>query len=298
MAVAETNADLMAKASRDAEEQATSLQKAVASFVQSESPQESLSLARVSMSLAREAYQQAEPSIFYVDPEAPQELASLPDPLRVGTPRSEIGKLGQMARTLQELESLTAIGFTKQVDPIVSRWLTLRSQTSSLRKELDRLADGWDEAEDSAFRQRFFLRSTPNAIARIFQGIIAVSGDLLPNYWLRPGGGWSDARPPLPEVIGRLRAIRNIYAGRAVEYGLAEGPGLFDLVQERAPEQAGITLRSVDNALLMAEQLALTPGDAAQARALLLYLSEEVTQSLIKSAGALDIVIVEEPQAP
>lgn len=283
----------MEKASRDAEQQAASLQNAVASMAEPEAAQEALSVARLSLSFARQAYQQAEPSVFYVDPESSAELVALPDPLGAGALKPEAKRLEQLAGSLENLDALVASGPRKHFDPIISLWLYLDAETASLRDELNGLASGWDAAQESSFRQRYFLQTPPTAVARIFQGIIAVTGDLLPNYWLGDGGGWNDERPPLAEVAGRFRAVRNIYAGRATQYGLVNGPGLIDLVREQSPLQADTTMQVLERSLLLAERLALEPGDPAQARSFLRLQAEEVTRQLILSAGAIGIEIIE-----
>lgn len=289
----------MAAASRDAEQQARTLQEAVSSLAsEPESPREALSIARLSLSFARQAYQQAEPAIFYVDPDSPEELAAMPDPLRAGAAKSEAKRLEQLAGSLENLDALVTTGARDHMQQIISLWVYLDAETASLREELDGLAAGWDAAQESSFRQRFFLRSPRTAIARIFQGVIAVAGDLLPNYWLREGAGWSSDRPPLAEVAGRFRAVRNVYDGRALQYGLVGGPGLIDLVREKSPQQAEATRQSLERSAVLADRLALEPGNTAEARAFLHLQAEQVTRDLILAAKALGIEIIEVPHAP
>jgi len=298
--VVEANAALMEEASRDMEEQTAQLQGAVlAMAAEPRAAREALSIARMSLSFARQAYHQVEPSVFYVNPDSAEELAALPDPLQAGTAATEAGRLGALAASLDELDRLAARPSRYNVQRMMSLWYRLDGESASLREALTGLAGGWAESEKRSFRQRFFVPSPRPAVARIFQGVLAVTGDLLPNYWLQDGGGWSDRQPPLAEVSGRLRAVRNIYAGRARLHGSSGAPGLVDLVREQSPVQAESTLRTLEAALSTAETLAHHPGDPLQARAMLLQQAEQATRELILAAKALGIEIIEvQPSAP
>jgi hypothetical protein len=160
---------------------------------------------------------------------------------------------------------------------------------------METLAVSWQATDPGAFRRKYFLASPSTAIGRIFQGTLAVSGDLLPNYWLEKSAAWSDASPPVAEVAGRFRALRNIFAGRAAQYREVTGPGLVDLVREKSPWQADATLRALETSLRIAEHLSVATGDPSVARALLSAQAELVTSELTRSAGALGIRIIEVP---
>lgn len=278
----------MAEASDEAVRQAASLEKTISHIPdEPDSAASAVFAANQSLASLRKSYQRLEPSIFYVDPDSAAELLALPDPLLAGTTEPKADQLELMARSLENLSSLLQGGGGDRIGKIVSVWRYLQGESSYLLERLARFSPSWKAADPNNFRNGIFLASSRTAIGRIFQGIIAVSGDVIPNYWLEKSGAWREVNPPISEIAGRFRAVSDTYLGCGEDGEAVDG--LFALVRQRSAIQADRTLLALEQSILLAEQLAAERGYTEESRILLKIQAEKVTNELILSAKALDI---------
>jgi hypothetical protein len=162
----------------------------------------------------------------------------------------------------------------------------LAAWSGRLRSDLQVLADAWDPASATGFRKKCFLASPERAVARIFQGLLAQSGDVLPRRL-------SDGPLVPSEVTGRTDALRDLYLGITEEH--PEGLGLHDLVFAAAPAQAMATHGAIAQAVAWAEALARAPGSGDTRRQLQAAL-EQATRQLELAAAALGVRIVDAPE--
>lgn len=284
--VAQANADMMTAASATAAEEVSrftaSARKVAAAPV---TAGDEFAAALSSLDAAAEAYRRTEAAVFYVDPESTEELRAQPDPLGIGSGGEPVDPFAEISARLTRLAKLTAGRMDQESVGEVLRLLReLAEASKQLSADIDSLAAAWAKDESESFRSKYFLASHDLAVARIFQGLLALTGDVLPGF-LRSG----DVAPA--EITGRVQAVRDIYLGLAP--GEPQGlPGLHDLVFASAPAQALVTYGAIARALALSEALALAPGNAETRRQLIDALAD-ATRQLESSAAAVGIQIVE-----
>ena len=286
MQVARANADMMTAASATAAEEvsrftASARQVAAAPVTAGDEFAAAIS----SLTAAAEAYRRTEASVFYVDPDSTDELRAQPDPLGVGSGGEPVDPFAEISARLTRLAKLTAGRMNEEIVGEVLRLLReLADESDKLSADINSLAAAWAKDEGESFRSKYFLASHELAVARIFQGLLALTGDVLPGF-VR-----SDDVAPV-EITGRMHAVRDIYLGIAP--GEPEGqPGLHDLVFASAPAQALATYGAIAQALALSEALALAPGNVETQRQLIGALAN-VTRQLEFAAAAVGIQIVE-----
>jgi len=280
-------ADLVTSASATAVEEAASFARTVRRLaVAPVSAADEWPAAAASLAAAKRSYQTAEAAVFYVDPASPEELAAQPDPFGAGAESGAGDAFAEIDRRLARMARATAGGNDGDAWPELLGLLPeLAAWSGRLHADLQSLADAWDPAAAGGFREKYFLASPEHAVARIFQGLLAQSGDVLPRRWL-------DGRSVPAEVTGRTAALRDLYLGVSEEH--PAGRGLHDLVFAASPAQAMATYAAIARAVALAEALALAPGHAETRRQLRAAL-EEVTRQLEVSAAAVGLRIVEVP---
>lgn len=289
--VARANADMMTEASEAAAGEvkrfATSAQRVAVAPVTAGGE---FAAALESLSAAAEAYRRTEAAVFYVDPDSPEELRAQPDPLAVGSGGEPVDLFAEITAQIKQLARLTAGRMDEEtVGQALVLLRELAENSQKLSAEMNALAAAWAADEAESFRSKYFLASHEQAVARIFQGLLALSGEVVPAL-LR-----SDETTPV-EITGRVKAVRDIYLGLSPE-GPAGLPGLHDLVFVSAPAQALATYGSIAQAVALADAVAMAPGNAETRRQLADALAN-VTRQLEFSASVVGVQIVEvEPAA-
>lgn len=281
--VASANAALLQSATTDATTQVKRFSAAVrrASIAPATAGQE-LPVAEASLAAARAAYLKAEACVFYADPDSAAELTALPDPLGVGSVSGEAGSFADLAARLDALAA-AADGDIDAAALVAAQaaLADLSSRSEALQAQMESLAEAWSD-EPGSFRQRYFLSNSGGAVARIFQGLLALSGDVIPEHSL--GGA-----APADDVAGRVDALAALYTG-------GDGPGLDDLVNAASPDEAAAMRVSLDRASALAQSLRYAP-DNENVREQLRVALEEVTRGLTDSAGKLGIRILDTDSA-
>ncbi|MEX1111543.1 MAG: imelysin family protein [Chthoniobacterales bacterium] len=287
--VAVANADLVTSATSAAVGEATAFERATRRLaVAPVSSAGDWATARESLAAAKRAYRKTEAAIFYVDPESPDELAAQPDPFGAAAAALDASHaFAEVDRRLAKLGRLTAGATGGDVlGEVIETLSELAAWSGRLRTDLQSLADAWDPAAAAGFREKYFLASPEHAVARIFQGLLAQSGDVLPRRLV-------DRALAPAEVSGRTDALQDLYLGITEEY--PEGRGPHDLVFAVAPAQAMATYGAIAQAVAWAEALALAPGNSDARRQLQAAL-EQATRQLELAASALGIRIVDGPE--
>ncbi len=283
--VARANADLITSASADAVDQATKFEKAARQVaVAPVSASADLSAAVESLAQAKRSYQNVEAAVFYVDPESTDELAAQPDPLGAGAEESTADAFAEVNRRVEKLARLTNGEMDEaKLREVLTTLPELAGWSERLRADMQAIAEAWTPGAAENFRERYFLASPDAAMARIFQGLLAQSGDVLPRRWLQ-------GEIAADEVTGRTDALRNLYLGISEKH--PGGKGLHDLVFAAAPAQAMATHGAIAQAAALADALALAPTNEETRRQLLVAL-ENVTRQLELSAAAVGIRIID-----
>lgn len=283
--VALANADLITSASAAAVEQAAKFESAARkAAVAPISASGDLSEAVDSLAQAKRSYQKAEAAVFYVNPDSAEELTAQPDPLGAGVEEYAADAFAEINRRLEKLARLTSGDMDdEKLQQILVELPELAGWSGRLREDMQAIAEAWRPGVSSNFRGNHFLASPDLAVARIFQGLLAQSGDVLPRRWLR-GAVAPD------EVTGRTAALRELYLGISDQN--PGGQGLHDLVFAAAPAQAMATYGAIAQAAALADALALAPSNEETRRQLLASL-ENVTRQLEFSAAAVGIQIVD-----
>jgi hypothetical protein len=283
--VAAANADLITSASSTAATDAASFERAARrAAVAPASAAGELSTAMESYASTKRSYHRAEAAVFYVDPDSTDELSAQPDPLGAGAVVPIVDAFAEIDTKLEKLARLTADGIDEDsIGEVLGILPDLAGWSGRLRSDMEAIARAWNPGVPDNFRQRYFLAAPEFAMARIFQGLLAQSGDVLPAR--RLGGV---IRPA--EVTGRTAALRDLYLGVTEES--PAGEGLHDYVYVAAPAQAMATYGAIAQAAALAEALALAPRNEETRRQLLGAL-DNVTRQLELSAAAVGIRIVE-----
>lgn len=281
--VVTANAETLATATSEAATQAKRLSAAISRVAAApETAAAELPEAEESLAASRAAYLQAEASIFYADPESKGELSALPDPLGSGSSTGENNAFAELAARIDALaESAGGNLDASGVAAAKAALADLSSRSQELQTEMESLAQAWGD-EPGNFRKRYFLASPDGAVARIFQGLLALSGDVL------PGRSLADGQPvSADDVIGRVDALSDLYSG-----GDGSALGLDDLVAASSPEQAAAVTAALARAKALSDALRTAPANA-DTRAQLLNALDEVTRGLTSSASALGIQILD-----
>jgi len=246
--------------------------------------QERLREAQKSLAHAANAYRKAETAVFLVDPASVEELRAQPDPLRAGTPGQRDEGMEQLSASLEKMNKILSRPLDKaKASALLAEADYVGVRIEKLEQGLRGMADAWREEDTSNFRAKFFLSSSNQAVARVFQGLLAVSGDTLPALL---GGDHANSS----EVFGRVQAMQEIYLGGAD--GEADSSSVHSLVEQASPVQSALTRAAIARAVALAGVVDLSPGDGnyrQQLRSALL----DVTRQLTFAAQALGIVVVD-----
>ncbi len=296
--VAAGNAELLEAATAQAAEEAGNFSEAMQRVAaEPAAAGEEYAGAMESLRAVQQSYRQAEAAVFYVDPSSADELNAQPDPLGAGSLEVMPGSLAEISAMLKDL-SAAAKGDLDEaaIEKILPLLRSLASRSTRLSGEMEQLASAWRDS-DSSFRERYFLASPENAVARIFQGLLALSGDVLPNRWMAAAGGETAGVPAADEISGRIDALRNIYLGGRDDGSVGDTPGLDDLVSAVSPLRAAAAEASIAQAAALSKALKFSPQNAETRRQLLVAL-DEVTRQLTLSAGVLGIRVEATDQNP
>jgi len=286
MRVAQAEADYFENATATAADEAQAVRRTLTRVVAaaSDAPGD-LDEVKASLSTAADAYYKAEATIFFVDPDSVEELRAQPDPLQAGTDGRRDDVLSELAAALNKVDDeLSQPLNAAKAAVLLLEANDIAEKAAVLEARFRGLADAWKGGVADNFRGRYFLSSPEGAIARVFQGLLAMAGDILP-------GRLSSSADDSAGISQRLRAVREIYLGDAKDPDARPAP--HHLVQEASPVQAALTRASIARAAALAGVLEITPEDAG-ARAQLGASLEELTRQLAFAAQSLGIVIVSE----
>lgn len=220
--VALANAEIVEAAALDSANELLALERTLSN---GDLTKKTLAGARMSLTNAREAFHLVEASLFYSDPENPEELSTLPPHLITVLPSLDIPDFAK-------LEALLSHQSGGKAAP------ELLEKAASLRAELDTLAAAWSAAELGNFRNTFFLPD-PNAPARIFQGLAAIS-DILVFSSLSP--------EKEDQILPRLWTVKDLLEGtyESFQGHTTSGAGVIVLLAEKDAAAAGQLLELVD----------------------------------------------------
>ena len=284
--VAAASAEFFEDATAQAASGTTSVRRALARAV--EVPSEAASQlreAKASLSDAAEAYRKAEASVFLVDPESTAELRAQPDPLRAGTPGARDKTLADLSASLAKMDELLSRPLNQtSAALLLSEAQSAGTKIVELETGLAGMAEAWADGDEANFRRQFFLASAEGAVARVFQGALAMTGDVLP-------GMLAGAETNPAEISERLAAVKELYTGSPE--AASDSPSLQILVQETAPVQAALTRASIARAAALAGVLEISPDNQNLRKELVSSLAD-VTRQLTLAAQSLGIVIVAE----
>ncbi len=242
-----------------------------------------LSGANLALSTAYHAFLQAESAVFYPDPEAEagwslpfgglDETSSWPetpgfaalDQSLAAYPSLPIAPFGSPGTRSEALENLKA-------------------ETQSLRTSLQDFATDWDPDFPDNFRNQIFLPDSSAATRKIFQGLLAVTDQLIFER---------SASPNRDRLISRLEGIKGIYDGQyaTLRYTTVWAPGLKSLVQRAEPSASADLSETIDR-LLEAWRNSSPLPDEDRSPSL-----EDLRKQIIGAAEALGYPVESLPQA-
>jgi hypothetical protein len=284
--VAAASAEFFEDATAQAADGAASIRLALARAA--EEPAQAISQlleAKASLSDTAEAYRKAEASVFLVDPESAEEILAQPDPFRAGTPGARDKTLAELSASLAKMDELLSRPLNQtSAALLLSEAQSAGTKIVELEVGLAGMAEAWADGDKVNFRRQYFLPSAEGAVARVFQGALAMTGDVLPRLL-------ASAETNAAEISERLAAVKELYAGSAE--AAPDSPSLQLLVQEAAPVQAALTRASIARAAALAGVLEISP-DNQDLRADLASSLADVTRQLTLAAQSLGIVIVTE----
>jgi len=284
--VAAASAEFFEDATAQASSGTASARRALARAVEVPSEAASqLRQAKVSLSHAVDGYRKAEASVFLVDPESAAELRAQPDPLRAGTPGARDKTMAELSASLAKMEELLSRPLNQSSAALLlSEAQSAGTKIVELEAGLAGMAGAWADGDEANFRRQFFLASPEDAVARVFQGALAMTGDVLP-------GMLAGAETNPAEISERLAAVKELYTGSPE--AAPDSPSLQLLVQETAPVQAALTRASIARAAALAGVLEISPDNQNLRKELASSLAD-VTRQLTLAAQSLGIVIVAE----
>ena len=243
-----------------------------------------VSRAKDLLAVARQAYRKSEAAVFFVDPDSAEELRAQPDPFGVASPAVDNKAIEKLEAALTKLEDLLDGSIdSSNAGALLVEAKSVAAELANLEKGLREMADAWTPQDLANFRAKYFLESPESAVARIFQGLLAMTGDLL------PAGLASDEENSSSDTAARVNAVREIYLG-AVD-GAESDVSLHALVQQASPVQAALTRASIARAVALASVLELSPGNESVADQLSPAL-QDVTRQLTAAAQSLGIAVV------
>lgn len=283
--VATASAEYLEETTANASEQTVSAKKAF--FRAMESPSEAevdLVSVREALAAASDAYHKAEAAIFLVDPYSIEELRLQPDPFGVGVPGSPEDKItSEVASLIKKMEKMLSRPLKAEDAPaLFDLAQNLGAKIDELEAGLKGFADAWQENTKENFRSKFFLNSAEGAVARIFQGLLAVTGEVIP---ARLDGEQNNQL----EISAGLDAVKDIYLGS--DEPTANEPSPHLLVEQASIVQAALTRASIARSVALAELLQIFPDDKPL-RGQLRTSLEDVTRQLTLAAQSLGIVII------
>lgn len=282
LSAAESNAKLFETATAEAAEEAESFHTSAQRLAHSPAPTaQEISNAAQALSAVQQSYRLAEAAVFYVDPDSPDELLSQPDPFGASSQGTGADALTEMATLFQELTSAAKNKSDKTaLKNALSKLQDIATRSQEVREGMTSLALAWQDS-DTSFRKRYFLANPDHAMARMFQGLLALSGDVIPHRWLTP------TAPSPDEISGRVGALQTIFRGAN------DARGLRDLVAAKAPVQAAATEAAMVQMEALSQALKTSPNNVEVQRQLRFAL-REVTRQLTLSAQTLGIQIINE----
>jgi hypothetical protein len=201
-----------------------------------------LSAENLTLATAFHAFLQAESAVYYPDPEAAEEWARPFGSLNSETLIPETPGFAPVKQLLAEYPSLPRASYG--IPGARGQALeTLKAETLALRTSLLDFAAAWEPDSPDNFRNRTFLADCPAAIKKIFQGLLAVTDQLI----LERSAASSDR----DRLIGRLEGIKVIYDGQydTLQYTTVWTPGLKVLVQRSKPSAAADLSDTIDRLL-------------------------------------------------
>lgn len=284
--VAAASAEFFEGATTAAAEETASVRRALSRAAEAPaSAADQLREARQSLSSAADAYRKAEAAVFLVDPTSVEELRAQPDPLLAGSPGQRDETMEELISSLQKIDDLLSrpLGQTKAAALLAESDL-VGAKIDKLEQGLRGMADAWKPDNAENFRAKFFLSSSDQAVARVFQGLLAMSGDLLPG---RLAADQGDAT----EVFARVKAMQELYVGNTD--GTEDRSSIYALVQQASPVQAALTRASIARSAALAGVLDLAPGDEP-CREQLRSSFADVTRQLTFAAQSIGIQVIEQ----
>ena len=240
--------------------------------------------AKKSLARAANAYGKAEASVFLVDPESEDELRAQPDPLHAGVPGARDEVVAGLCASLGCLEGLLSRPVTSEsAARLIAEAQNVGTKITRLEAGLRGMSDAWRPDDKGNFRSKFFLPSGEGAVARLFQGALAMTGDVLP--------GLVSGAADTAEVTARLAAVKELYAGGGE--APPGSPSLQNLVAGVSPLQAALARASLARAVALAGVLELDPGNR-NLRGELIASLEDTTRQLTLAAQSLGISVITE----
>ena len=276
------NADLIYAAAQDALNEVVRLEGQIASL--SPAIDTDLSGANLALSTAYHAFLQAESAVFYPDPEAEAGWALPFGGLDGNSSWPETPGFAALDQSLAAYPSLPIAPFGSpgtRSDALEN----LKAETQSLRTSLQDFATDWDPDFQDNFRNQIFLTDSSAATRKIFQGLLAVTDQLIFER--------SSSSSNRDRLIGRLEGIKGIYEGQyaTLQYTTVWTPGLKVLVQRSKPSAATDLSDTIDRLLESWRNSAPLP-DEDRSPSL-----EDLRKQLIAAAERLGYPVESLPQA-
>lgn len=247
------------------------------------------------LSTAITTYHQMEAAVFYIDTANPAEMESLPDPngssLFPPQPTSLDGISDSLAGYKRSLEQNGGALGEKNQMPLEAAL----AETRDFRARLVEFARAWERDDPENFRNRFFLSSTDEGLAKILQGTITLGESLILERWLLDKNRWDETNPPpLDAISGALSGLHNNFWGSYSTEGgtLLQGPGLFDLVRAKWPHGAEDIGLAISSSMSTVAEIGHSL-DPEEGRSLLIPVLEQITLDLITASAILGLEVVE-----
>lgn len=274
--VAQTNAEIILAASRDASLEIERLEQALRAV--NTTSDNDISPARKALASAYHAFLHSEAALYYFDPVDPS--SSLLDGLKASdispeTPLFE--SVGQL------LTSYPNIPLDKLSLPNVrsEALQEIQTQTTILKAALQDFMVMWEADEPTNVRNNAFLVDATGAIGRILQGLLTVSEHLILEQ-----ANLLSSDPD--RLAGRLGGFDSLYRG-SYESLQAVAPGGFGvetLLQQSAPSLAESLGQNLDNLLQFSEK----ETSEERLRAL-----QNLQDQILEAADSLGFVMELEP---
>ena len=238
----------------------------------------------VALATAYHAFLQAESAVYYPDPDDEDEWARPFGSLYSAILLPETPGFAPVKQSLAVYPSLPRASYGNP-GPRGQALEALKAETIALRTSLQDFASAWEPDSPDNFRNRTFLADSPAAIKKIFQGLLAVTDQLI----LERSASSSDR----DRLIGRLEGIKVIYDGQysTLQYTTVWTPGLKVLVQRSKPSAAADLSDTIDRLLESWRNSAPLP-DEDRSPSL-----EDLRKQIIEAAERLGYPVESLPQA-